>query len=291
MQELVETTGAGAPAPFGQHAPDARLARIIRWTRAAPDSWLGRRFAFTLRRRALARLRDPVDAEALGARFRLFPSDNICEKRLLFTPQYFDPEERRILARHLAAAGPRFVFLDIGANVGAYSLFVAMQGHPGTTVIAVEPQPVVFERLCENIRQNPGSRVKAIACAVADRDGEVTLFLDRVNRGETGLRHVPLGQRGEGAVTVPARTLLTLVRDEGLERVDAIKIDVEGAEDLVLDPYLRTAPEALWPRLVIVEDARKRWQIDLDAPLRSRGYRQLVQTRLNLVYERAAVSD
>ncbi len=52
---------------------------------------------------------------------------------------------------------------------------------------------------------------------------------------------------------VRAKKLLTLVREEGYAKIDAIKLDIEGAEDLVLDPFLSEAPPALWPRLIIME--------------------------------------
>lgn len=88
------------------------------------------------------------------------------------------------------------------------------------------------------------------------------------------------------SVRVPATTLLALMQGEGYERLDAVKLDVEGAEDLILEPFLRDAPEALWPGFVIVEDLRGRWQSDLPALLESKGYKLIAQTRLNLVYER-----
>ena len=273
--------------PFGAYAPSSALARIIRWTRAAPNNWLGRKKAFALRRHGLGLVNGPIDVESLGARFRLFPGDNVCEKRLLFTPQFFDPLERTLLAEEIARRSGEFVFLDIGANVGAYALFAAGLAGGEARILAIEPQPVIFDRLCQNIRQNPGSGVKAIACAVADRDGMVTLFLDTENRGETGIHYTSPRHRAGGSVSVPAKTLLTLCQDEGLARIDAIKVDVEGAEDLVLEPFFQNAPRGLLPKLIIVENGGHRWQVDMPALMASNGYRLRAETRLNLVYEMA----
>jgi hypothetical protein len=97
-----------------------------------------------------------------------------------------------------------------------------------------------------------------------------------------------VGSGQAAAVKVPAVTLLELVQQEGFRAVDAVKLDVEGAEDLILDPFFRDAPESLFPGLLIIEDGRNQWQIDLPALLERRGYRLLKQTRLNLVYERRA---
>ncbi len=270
--------------PFGSFAPKGLIARIISWTRAAPDSYLGRKLAYALRRLGLRSLKgQPVDIESLGAQMRLYPEGNVCEKRVLFTPQYFDPLERELLASRVREG---FRFIDVGANIGAYSLFVAAKAGPGARILAIEPQPEVFQRLTFNIAQNPFGSVKAVACALADKPGELTLFLDPANRGESSVRI--LRSSTGSTVRVPATTLLALVEGEGYDRLDAIKLDVEGAEDLILEPFLRDAPEALWPSLIIIEDSRSRWQSDLTGLLGRCGYVLRAQTRLNLVFERKA---
>jgi hypothetical protein len=91
---------------------------------------------------------------------------------------------------------------------------------------------------------------------------------------------------GAATVRVPATTLERLLADEGYERLDALKIDVEGAEDLILEPFFRTAPESLWPALIVIEDSTSRWQVDLPALLAGLGYRKVAATRLNLVFRR-----
>jgi FkbM family methyltransferase len=272
------------PRPFGTHAPSGFARWAIERTRALPNRWAARRMAHLLRRLAIRSLRGaPVDTEALGARMRLYPYNNICEKKVLFTPQYFDPEE---LGRLKAAIREGFTFVDIGANVGAYSLFVAAHAGLGARILAVEPQPDVFDRLAYNIRQNPFGTIKAVACAVADKSGELTLFLDPRNKGESSVKIV--GSSQAPMIRVPAVTLLELLTSEGFTRLDALKLDVEGAEDLILDPFFRDAPASLHPALIIIEDGRERWQTDLGRLLAAQGYRLTAKTRLNLIYERGA---
>jgi FkbM family methyltransferase len=272
------------PRPFGTHAPSGFARWAIERTRAMPNRWAARRMAHLLRRLAIQSLRGaPVDTEALGARMRLYPYNNICEKKVLFTPQFFDPEE---LGQLKSAIRDGFTFVDVGANVGAYSLFVAAQAGLGARILAVEPQPDVFDRLAYNIRQNPFGTIKAVACAVADKTGELTLFLDPRNKGESSVKIV--GSSQAPMIRVPAVTLLELLTSEGFTRLDALKLDVEGAEDLVLDPFFRDAPASLHPALIIIEDGRERWQTDLGRLLAAQGYRLARRTRLNLIYERGA---
>jgi len=269
------------PAPFGAYPPTPAAEWIIERTRVLPNNWVGRRLHTLLRHIGIRLLRGvPVDVERLGARMRLHPYTNICDKKVLFAPQFFDPEELGLLRSRIRDG---FTFVDVGANIGAYSLFVAAEAGPSARVLAVEPQPGVFDRLVYNIRQNPFGTIKAIACAVADKSGELTLFLDTRNSGESSVKIV--GSSGSQAIRVPSTTLFQLVKQEGFARIDAIKLDVEGAEDIILEPFFRDAPAALYPTLIILERGAGQWQIDLPAMLEARGYRLRLTTRLNLVYE------
>jgi len=271
------------PSPFGAHAPAGFARWAIERTRALPAGWASRRIALMLRRIAIQTLQGaPVDIEALGVRMRLYPYNNNCEKKVLFTPQYFDAEELDFLKDRIRDG---FTFVDVGANVGAYSLFVAAKAGLNARILAIEPQPDVFDRLAYNIGQNPFGTIKAVACAVADKPGELTLFLDPRNKGESSVKIV--GSSQAGMIRVPAVTLHDLLVEEGFSRLDAMKLDVEGAEDLILDPFFRTAPASLYPAVIILEDGRERWQTDLPGLLQRQGYRLSQQTRLNLVYERS----
>ena len=268
--------------PFGTYAPTGFAQWAIDRTRRLPDHWATRRMAHILRRLAIRALKGtPVDVEALGFRMRLYPYNNLCEKKVLFTPQFFDPEELAVLRSRMRED---VVFIDVGASVGPYSLFVASLAGPNARILSVEPQPDVFDRLTYNIRQNPFGTIKAVDCALADKAGELTLFLDSRNKGESSVQIV--GSGGAGSVRVPAVTLLELLKAEGFTRIDAVKLDVEGAEDLILHPFFRDAPPSLYPALLIVEDERKQWQVDLPKLLEEKGYSLLMHTKSNFVYER-----
>lgn len=271
-------------AVFGRYRPSAVMGQLLALTRAAAPSWAGKRSAFVLRAMAVGMLRGrPLDVEAFGARMRLYPYNNVCEKRILFTPQYFDPAEREFLRNRLT---PDFVFLDIGANIGGYSLFVAACAGPRAQILAIEPQPEIYERLVYNIRQNPFATVKAVDCAVADHDGEITLFIDPDNRGETSMRIIH-AEAGGGEIKVPAKALSRIVKEEGFAHIDAMKLDVEGAEDLILEPYFHDAPETLWPRLLLIEFMPQRWSVDLAALIAGLGYRPVLRSRHKVAFERS----
>jgi FkbM family methyltransferase len=270
-------------AEFGAHAPRGLVAALLAQTRRQPDTWIGRRISFLLRRIAIRRLGGrPLDVETLGAPMRLYPYDNVCERRILFTPQYFDQEELAVLKERMR---PGFVFVDVGANVGAYALAVAAMAGPGARILAIEPQPDIFERLTFNARQAACPTVKAIACAIGDADGMVTLFVSTNNRGESSVKTVR--GLGEGSsLRVPARTLHGLLRDEGITAIDAAKLDTEGAEDLILESFLRDAPESLLPSLLIIDRGEARWHADVQRLLIDHGYALVLETRTNRIYQR-----
>lgn len=101
-----------------------------------------------------------LDVDRWRMRLRLHPIDNGCEKNPLFTPQMYETTELAALSREIDAARARereFVFVDIGANVGLFSMFVAAAADTGAKIIAVEPESGNFERLLFNI-QSPVCR-------------------------------------------------------------------------------------------------------------------------------------
>jgi FkbM family methyltransferase len=132
------------------------------------------------------------------------------------------------------------------------------------------------------MRINPGVPIRIASIALADKAGQVALDVDRRDRGGTRVRK----STGSDALTVNAQTLLQLLQDAGIDAIHAIKIDVEGAEDVVLAPFFRDAPKSMWPRLILLEDARFAWTVDLFSLLASLGYVVVSRTRLNVMLRR-----
>jgi FkbM family methyltransferase len=278
---------ASDPSPFGRYAPRGLCAAALTVTRRCSERWLAKRLAFFLRSMSVKWLSgSPVDVETLGARMRLRPYNNVAEKRLLFTPQYFDARERALIASRLADDS---VFIDAGASVGGYALSIAA-AVPRAKVLAIEPLPEIFERLVYNIDQNAFANVKALSCALADRDGEVTLFVNANNRGETSVRIVSADAKAL-RLRVPAKSLLSVLREERYDRLDAIKLDIEGAEDLALDAFFRDAPASLWPLLIVMEFNLLPAEAELEQRLRGLGYREILRTAENVAYERGGPKE
>jgi FkbM family methyltransferase len=213
---------------------------------------------------------------------RLHPRDNGCEKNLLFTPRMYEPEELAELENDIARAkanARRFTFVDIGANVGLFSLFVASRAGWQARILAIEPEPGNLRRLEFNVRANPGVPITIVPKALSDEAGVVAVELDRRDRGGTRTKKIDQAQPATETVHVPSQTLLDALAGEGLDAVDALKIDVEGLEDVILAPFFRDAPPQLWPRLVIIEDSRPSWKVDLMSVMQRCGYELVALSR------------
>ena len=129
------------------------------------------------------------------------------------------------------------VFVDVGAHIGYYSLKAAAVLGSRGRVIAVEPNPPTVKKLQANISASSASQVHVYPVACSDRESTLVLYsAPRANTGQTSLSRANAGQEGAIAAEfrVPARPLDAIVLDDGVQRVDVIKIDVEGAETLVL---------------------------------------------------------
>src|SRR5215475_14477981 len=234
---------------FGALAPGPFDRAVIALTSGLPDNWLGLRLAILLRRLVTMRLAYPdgaLDVTRWGLRLRLHPRDNGCEKNLLF------------------------------------SFFVAARAGGNARILAIEPDPENLSRLSFNMRINPGVPIRIASIALADKAGQVALDVDRRDRGGTRVRK----STGSDALTVNAQTLLRLLQEVGIDAIHAIKIDVEGAEDVILAPFFRDAPKSMWPRLILLEDARSAWTVDLFSVLASLGYSVVSRTRLNVMMRR-----
>jgi FkbM family methyltransferase len=270
--------------PFGSYVPSSFQSALMSVGHRMPATWAGRRVASLIRSVLKRWSQEPIDTIRLGSRMRLYANGNASEKRLMTSPQFFDPAELAILEK---ALDPGFVFVDIGANAGAYTLFVAHRVGPRGRIVAVEPHPIARRRLECNLALNGIDWVTIAPVALADTSGTLSLFVNDRNFGSSSLdADVAASHVSTRSIEVPCCTLLSLVEEQRLARIDAMKIDTEGVEDRILVPYLAGAPPALWPRLLLVEDNRSAWKEDLPAVLQRSGYVSILATGRNLVLRR-----
>jgi len=168
---------------------------------------------------------DPVRVETDRFAILVSPPDTAIGKAIIETRRY-EPHVARVLDERLRAGG---AFVDVGCNVGYFSLYAARVVGAEGRVTAFDPNPANCELLTASAALNSMDNIEVVHAAVTDRPGRVgyedidgngrIVDLDRV-RG------------GAGRVEVEAVTLDRALAEHA--RIDLVKIDTEGAELLVL---------------------------------------------------------
>jgi FkbM family methyltransferase len=139
--------------------------------------------------------------------------------------------QRDLAALLKARLAPDAVVADVGANIGVVAALLSglcPTGH----VYAFEPVAENYAHLAANVAVNGLENVTAQQVALFDVDGEIEVEYDAVYPGGS---HV-----GEGGTAVPALRFDTWAHRQGLDRLDLVKVDVEGAELAVLDGAAET---------------------------------------------------
>lgn len=271
-------------SPFGTYRPGIFARGLIKVTRRLPTNWLGRRLMFILRRVAALGISEKVDIELFGCPMRLHKRGNVSERRALFSPQFFDLKERQALA---SLAKDNAVFIDIGANMALYSFSIAaaFRNYENTRILAVEPHPIISRRLAYNLSLNPDLPIEPIIAGLGARDGVMKMVTPDNNLGESRL--LSDGEIASGEVNeIQVKTLLGLLTEKNIDRLDGMKIDIEGHEEAVLIPFLEQAPEDLLPQLIVIENNYMKWKRDLLALAKTRGYVNKTITRMNVILEK-----
>ena len=189
---------------------------------------------------------------------------------VLFTPKYFDRKERSIV-RTMVQKGDYVV--DVGANIGIYTLILASLVTKAGAVVAIEAEQHNANRLRYNLDLNSMDWVVVQQCGVSDKSEELSLVLDE--SGNAGA-HSFIDKkrmddsRGQSVMCAPLYSLL----DKG--RAPAfMKLDIEGFEYRVLRQYFEDAPMSSWPLNIMLEDAPTLREGDAVALAVAQGYRLL----------------
>jgi FkbM family methyltransferase len=120
------------------------------------------------------------------------------------------------------------VIFDLGANIGFATLFFARR-HPRARIVAVEADPRTYSRLVRNVRTL--SNVITLNRAISAQDGTATFFSSSQNSISSSLTRT---HPDDTTSEVHASTLQTLMKDVGVDHIDLLKMDIEGAEFDVL---------------------------------------------------------
>ena len=227
------------------------------------------------------RLSSPVDIVYNGLKFRLFVHGNTIETKMLFSSRIREKLELNALTNFLPKDG---VFIDVGANVGYYSLHIAHNTE--CRVIAIEPNPKLVKRLKHNATFNGlQDKIEIWKVALGDHSGIARLYLGITDLGSSSIINP---ERAGAFIDVKIRPLIDLLTSNAVSRIDALKIDVEGVEDKVLKPFFEMAHQSFYPGMLIIEDSSKAsWEWDVIDWMLSNGYEVTGKSRGNVILKRS----
>jgi FkbM family methyltransferase len=148
-------------------------------------------------------------------------SENIQRNIFLFG---YDREAQRFIRSKLRVGD---TFLDVGANVGFYSLLAASIVGERGRVISIEPNPKTFLRLKETIEANAITNVLALNLALGRERDRRNLFIDPESGNDTATM---VTHDGRTSVKVEVYPLDEIATAHQIDRIDYLKIDVDGFE-------------------------------------------------------------
>lgn len=161
-------------------------------------------------------------------------SINLQRKLFYFPKVYGNFYGRSEFARFIEQAlEPGGVFVDIGSNVGFFTLLAAKRVGPTGHVYAFEPEPDICESLRRSRDANGLDQLETFQIALSDHDGEASFYRATDGTASSLVPEVPeRAKRYERVLTTPVTTLDALVAAGKLPRKDVslVKVDVEGEE-------------------------------------------------------------
>lgn len=187
-----------------------------------------------------------VQVTVNGCRLLVLANEDV--GRRIAALRRYEPADTALLARLVRGSD---ICFDIGANTGYYTMLLASLARQGE-VHAFEPVPLNWHLLQAGALLNGFAHVRANHAALGDRDGELD-FSVAVDGAYSSI--VPVGRKHEAArVRVTVSRLDAYLEAHAVPRVDIVKMDVEGAEPLVLEGAgALLADEARSPRVLMLE--------------------------------------
>lgn len=145
--------------------------------------------------------------------------------------KWFEPAVRNLIATTL---GPGKTFVDVGANIGYYSILGGRLVGESGRVLAIEPQQTVFSELVKNLNLNNLKNSTPLNIALSDQRATTNFYVPETGREALGSLRQNKRFDVSAVSSVEMFTLDEVLATHGIAHVDLLKIDVEGAELPVL---------------------------------------------------------
>jgi len=160
-----------------------------------------------------------------GYKLSLIPNDaGISTELALFG--IHEPLNTKMLAKQLRKD---MICLDIGANIGYYTLLESKIVGNNGKIIAIEPSPVNFSKLQKNIQMEGATNIEVYNLAAGDKDGKIKFLLKKQSNLSRIVSEDEI-KPSDNIVEVPIRKLDGFLEERALKKLDFLRMDVEGYE-------------------------------------------------------------
>jgi len=193
---------------------------------------------------------------------------------LFFYPQLYDNEEFSFLREILTSND---TFLDIGANIGIYTLLASSLLSEKGKVVSIEADPYNYQKLLNNIRLNNFTNIIPLNIGVSDKSETLSLGInDTGNRGGNSFHF-----SSEKSVRVNCQSLLDILTELKINTVKMMKIDIEGFEYKVLYHFFNHSKTEIYPEYILIEHLHVNSQENAINLLIENGYVSLKSNKYN----------
>ena len=170
---------------------------------------------------------------------------------------YFGLWEPNLTALIKARLKPGDCFVDVGSNVGYFTLLGSQLVGPAGKVVSIEAVPRTFGLLAANIAANPAENVRPLNVAVWDKEEQLTLFVspDVIDCTSTAIPSLAEGRGLREKCNVAAAPLSSLLTPDEVAAARLIKIDVEGAERQAIAGFGRVLERGRKDLEIVIEIA------------------------------------
>ena len=171
-----------------------------------------------------------------GCKMEVNPNDEGLSAELLVHGSH-EPDTTKFVSKYLKE---NIVCVDVGANIGYYStLYSKIVGQNGK-VLAIEPSPVNFEFLKKNLELQNFSNYLVFNCESGDKEGNVRFLMDKRANKCMIVQDKSESSNNPDIISVPVRKIDDIIDESNVERVDFLKMDVEGYEWFAIQGALKT---------------------------------------------------
>jgi FkbM family methyltransferase len=204
---------------------------------------------YRLYMKVVGKIQPSTDATTVfGARFKCVRTDYI-QRRIAFFG-LFEPNLTYFISSVLK---PGDVFIDVGANIGYFTMLAAKCVGASGKVYAIEASPSTYDLLIANLRLNEVKNVEAINMAVTDKECHVRIQSNDTRNIGANSVHIVASSAVDSVVGRPLQDIVA----PNLGRARFIKIDVEGAENLILPSILDYFVQLDSDTIIVSEIAKK----------------------------------